>query len=274
MGIFYACAVAFGLVPYVFLAGLVRGRWIRGRGLGALMGWLGQAHDAGALRVELGRALGDPSVELAYWLPDSGQHVDAEGRRLRRLVIEELAGVDEAWWPSRLPGHIAADAESRRRAELESPVSVRDTLHQIMFLNLGELFDVIAERRNWDEVFRIALGTSRSTLDAQVRVLTAVQAAAGILGLDPRPRDQAAKLGGSSVQSPAARPIWTIAASTGPSSSTVQNAASQPRSSRRRWLVTATRPDASPALPFTRTVFSPSPIRHAPLGLRCSHPRC
>jgi hypothetical protein len=32
MSLFYACAVALGLVPYVFLAGLVRGRWIRGPG--------------------------------------------------------------------------------------------------------------------------------------------------------------------------------------------------------------------------------------------------
>jgi signal transduction histidine kinase len=80
MDLFYACTIAFGLVPYVFLAGLVRGRWIRGRGLGALIRWLGQPHHAGGLRVELARALGDPSVELAYWLPDSGQHVDAEGR--------------------------------------------------------------------------------------------------------------------------------------------------------------------------------------------------
>ena len=79
MDLFYACAVAFGLVPYVFLAGLMRGRWIRGRGLGALVRWLGQPHHPGALREELGRALGDPSVELAYWLPESEQHVDAEG---------------------------------------------------------------------------------------------------------------------------------------------------------------------------------------------------
>jgi signal transduction histidine kinase len=78
--LFYACAIAFGLVPYVFLAGLVRGRWIRGRGLGALISWLGQPHEAGGLRAELARALGDPSVELAYWLPDSEQYVDAEGR--------------------------------------------------------------------------------------------------------------------------------------------------------------------------------------------------
>jgi hypothetical protein len=80
MSMFYACAVAFGLVPYVFLAGLVRGRWIRGRGLGALISWLGQPHEAGALRAELARALGDPSLELAYWLPESEQYVDAEGR--------------------------------------------------------------------------------------------------------------------------------------------------------------------------------------------------
>jgi signal transduction histidine kinase len=79
MDLFYACAVAFGLVPYVFLAGLMRGRWIRGRGLGALVRWLGQPHHPGALREELGRALGDPSVKLAYWLPESEQHVDAEG---------------------------------------------------------------------------------------------------------------------------------------------------------------------------------------------------
>jgi signal transduction histidine kinase len=79
MDLFYACAIAFGLVPYVFLAGLVRGHWIRGRGLGALVRWLGQPHHADALREELARALGDPSVELAYWLPATGQHVDAEG---------------------------------------------------------------------------------------------------------------------------------------------------------------------------------------------------
>jgi signal transduction histidine kinase len=78
--LFYACAVAFGLVPYVFLAGLVRGRWIRGRGLGALIRWLGQPREADELRAELGRALGDPSVELAYWLPDPPRYVDAEGR--------------------------------------------------------------------------------------------------------------------------------------------------------------------------------------------------
>ncbi len=82
-GIFYGCLAAFGLVPYVFLAGLVRGRWIRGRGLGTLVSRLSQAPQAGGLRGELARALGDPSVELAYWLPESEQYVDAEGKPVR-----------------------------------------------------------------------------------------------------------------------------------------------------------------------------------------------
>jgi signal transduction histidine kinase len=81
MDLFYACALAFGLVPYLFLAGLVRGHWIRGQGLGNLVRRLGQAPTAG-LREELARALGDPSLELAYWLPDTGQYVDATGSAL------------------------------------------------------------------------------------------------------------------------------------------------------------------------------------------------
>jgi signal transduction histidine kinase len=77
--IFYTCLVALGLVPYLFLAGLIRGRWIRGRGVDALISGLGDSPRDGGLRAELAQALGDPSVELAYWLPKSGQHVDHEG---------------------------------------------------------------------------------------------------------------------------------------------------------------------------------------------------
>jgi signal transduction histidine kinase len=42
---------------------------------------LGQAH-SGTLRGELARALGDPSLEIGYWLPDRHAYVDAEGRAL------------------------------------------------------------------------------------------------------------------------------------------------------------------------------------------------
>jgi signal transduction histidine kinase len=79
-GVFYSSLVAFGLVPYLFLAGLMRGRMLRGRGLGALVRRLGGGLERGELRAGLAEALGDPSVELAYWLPESARHVDAEGR--------------------------------------------------------------------------------------------------------------------------------------------------------------------------------------------------
>jgi hypothetical protein len=118
--LFYACMVAFGLVPYVFLAGLVRGRWLRGRGLGTLINRLGQPHQAGSLREELARALGDPSVELAYWLPDSGQHVDAEGRPVELPPPGAGRAVTEVERDGRRIGAIVHDT-----ALLDDPEQVR-----------------------------------------------------------------------------------------------------------------------------------------------------
>ena len=78
--LFYASLPALALVPYLFLAGLARARMLRGRGLGRLVRTLGAALERGELRAALAEALGDPSVELAYWLPQTRQYVDAEGR--------------------------------------------------------------------------------------------------------------------------------------------------------------------------------------------------
>jgi signal transduction histidine kinase len=120
MGVFYGVLVALGLVPYVFLAGLVRGRWIRGRGLGVLVRWLGQPHQAGGLHVELGRALGDPSVELAYWLPDSKRYVDAEGREVELPAPDAGRAVTEVERRGRRIAAIVHDP-----ALLEDPEQVR-----------------------------------------------------------------------------------------------------------------------------------------------------
>jgi signal transduction histidine kinase len=77
--VFYSSLPALALVPYLFLAGLARGRMLRGRGLGRLVRRLGANLERGELRAALAEALGDPSVELAYWLPVSRHYVDAEG---------------------------------------------------------------------------------------------------------------------------------------------------------------------------------------------------
>ncbi len=108
--VFYACVIPFGLVPYLFLAGLVRGRWIRGRGVGALISRLGEAPRAGGLRHELARALGDPTLELAYWLPESEHYVDAEGRPFELPVNSATRAVSEVERDGRPIAAIVHDA--------------------------------------------------------------------------------------------------------------------------------------------------------------------
>jgi signal transduction histidine kinase len=69
---------AYGLVPYAFLAGLFRSRLARAS-VADLVVQLGEPVEPGSLRDSLARALGDPSLELAYWLPESASYADATG---------------------------------------------------------------------------------------------------------------------------------------------------------------------------------------------------
>jgi signal transduction histidine kinase len=75
-----ATLIPFGLVPYMFLATLVRARMIQTGAVGELIARMGEAPRRGQLRDELSRALGDPTIELVYWLPDGERFVDARGR--------------------------------------------------------------------------------------------------------------------------------------------------------------------------------------------------
>jgi signal transduction histidine kinase len=68
------CVLAGGL-----LAGLLVAPWQTV--VADLVVELGEAR-SGTLRGELSRALGDPSLEIGYWLPDRAVFVDAEGRVL------------------------------------------------------------------------------------------------------------------------------------------------------------------------------------------------
>jgi signal transduction histidine kinase len=69
------CVLAGGL-----LAGLLIDPWQQTT-VADLVVELGEAK-SGTLRGELARALGDPSLEIGYWLPDRAGFVDAEGRVL------------------------------------------------------------------------------------------------------------------------------------------------------------------------------------------------
>lgn len=100
-------------VPVAFQVGLLRSRLARGA-VAELVVELGQTRAPGKLRDALARALHDPSLVLAYWLPDQARYVDLEGR------------------PMELPGEASATAttvverEGRRVAALVHDASLKE----------------------------------------------------------------------------------------------------------------------------------------------------
>jgi signal transduction histidine kinase len=80
--------LVFAAVPFAFLAGLLRTRLAR-TAVAELVLELGETTEPGGLRDALARALHDPSLALAYWLPDQSRYVDVEGRPVELPADEE-----------------------------------------------------------------------------------------------------------------------------------------------------------------------------------------
>jgi signal transduction histidine kinase len=80
--IFFTSLVPFALIPFAFLAGLLRSRISRAEAVSDLVGDLGASDEGRGLREALAEALSDDSVELAYWVPETGGYVDADGARI------------------------------------------------------------------------------------------------------------------------------------------------------------------------------------------------
>jgi signal transduction histidine kinase len=68
------------LVPFAFLVGLLRSRFGRAEAVTSVVSRLGEAAGRTALRDTLAEALGDPRLQLAYWLPEISAYVDSDGR--------------------------------------------------------------------------------------------------------------------------------------------------------------------------------------------------
>ncbi len=86
------------LVPVVFLAGVWR-TWVARAGVGDLLVELESMHGR-PLQAALAKALGDPTLTVAYWLPEFGTYADSDGQKLdlpaddgkRRLAMVEQDG--------------------------------------------------------------------------------------------------------------------------------------------------------------------------------------
>jgi signal transduction histidine kinase len=127
------CVLALGL-----LAGLLLAPWERAR-VTDLVVELGEAR-SGTLRDALARALGDPKLEVGYWLPDAGVYVDAAGR----------------------PLDIAAPGPGRRvtRVEREGE-TVAAVVHDPVVLDDRALLEAVGEAAR--------LAASNARLQAEVR---------------------------------------------------------------------------------------------------------
>jgi signal transduction histidine kinase len=75
----WAAFAAFAATPFAFLAGLARADLSGSRGVRVLMARLGDAPGRADLRESLAQALGDPDLELAFWMPELTRYVDAGG---------------------------------------------------------------------------------------------------------------------------------------------------------------------------------------------------
>jgi signal transduction histidine kinase len=67
------------LVPFAFLVGLLRSRLGRAEAATSVVGRLGDAAGRTAMREALAEALGDPGLQVAYWVGEIDSYVDADG---------------------------------------------------------------------------------------------------------------------------------------------------------------------------------------------------
>jgi signal transduction histidine kinase len=74
--------IAFAVLPFAFLAGLVRSRYSRAGAVGELIERLNNPEGDRSLGEALADALGDRSLKLVYWRPSAGHYVTYDGRRV------------------------------------------------------------------------------------------------------------------------------------------------------------------------------------------------
>jgi signal transduction histidine kinase len=115
-----AALVPFGLVPYLFIGSLARTRIIRGRAFRGLVAGLSSVPGPGELRDLLAKALGDSSLELAFWVPESERYVDAGGRPVEVPAAGSSRAVSEIRLEDRRVAAIVHDP-----ALLDDPELVR-----------------------------------------------------------------------------------------------------------------------------------------------------
>src|ERR671933_74498 len=101
---------AFVILPFAFLAGLVRTRYSRAGAVGELIERLNAPDTRTGLRAALADALGDPTLQLVYWRPSAGWYVTREGHRVDLPAPDAGRAVAEVERDGKRVGAIIHDA--------------------------------------------------------------------------------------------------------------------------------------------------------------------
>ena len=115
-------------LPFAILTGLLRFRFSQVEAVSSLVARLGGGVGRGSLRDALAEALGDPEVELAYWVPNRDDYVDSAGRpmQLDPAPKGRIATVIEH--EGRRVGAIVHDAELAEERDLVRAVGATAAL--------------------------------------------------------------------------------------------------------------------------------------------------
>lgn len=109
--------VPFLLLPFVFVVGLLRSRWARASAVEDLVERLGGEREP--LRAAVAEAVGDPTVELAYWLEAEERFVAEDGHAIALPAADDLVrGVVEVRHGDELVGAILFDRSRDEEREL------------------------------------------------------------------------------------------------------------------------------------------------------------
>lgn len=81
-------ATVLGIVPLAFALGVLVGGFARTGDVLELGAWLGEDRRRPELQAVLAEALGDPTVQLVFWLTDRARYVDADGQAVESSVLE------------------------------------------------------------------------------------------------------------------------------------------------------------------------------------------
>ncbi len=116
-----------GLIPVAFGWSLLRGGFARTAELEELGAWLGdQERGHAALQRALADVLGDPSVDLVFWVPQRASYVDVHGRAVGTSVPDGGRAVSEVELAGTRVGAITYDVSA-----IDDPDVVRRAGHLV-----------------------------------------------------------------------------------------------------------------------------------------------